>query len=67
MNFPPETFKRVSFRDLQAFVSQAGQAVGLPQEKADLLAELLVTNDLRGVFSHGSRQSATYALLMRDG
>jgi LDH2 family malate/lactate/ureidoglycolate dehydrogenase len=44
-----------------------GQAAGLPPDKADLLADLLATNDLRGVFSHGTRQIATYARLMRDG
>jgi LDH2 family malate/lactate/ureidoglycolate dehydrogenase len=52
---------------LQSFIQAAGEAVGLPTARAALLAELLVTNDLRGVFSHGSRQMATYALLMRDG
>jgi LDH2 family malate/lactate/ureidoglycolate dehydrogenase len=67
VNIPPETHIKVPYRDLQAFISGAGQAVGLPQDRSDLLAELLVTNDLRGVFSHGSRQMATYALLMRDG
>jgi L-2-hydroxycarboxylate dehydrogenase (NAD+) len=67
MNNPPETYLRVRHQDLHGFISQAGQRVGLPKPKADLLAELLVTNDLRGVFSHGSRQMATYALLMRDG
>ena len=45
----------------------AAQSVGLPQEKAELLAGLLSGNDLRGVFSHGTRQIATYARLMRDG
>jgi LDH2 family malate/lactate/ureidoglycolate dehydrogenase len=47
-------------------VAEAGQAAGLPPEKAALLADLLVANDLRGVFSHGTRQIATYARLMRD-
>jgi len=32
-----------------------------------LLAALLTGNDLRGVFSHGTAQIATYAILMRDG
>ncbi len=67
MNAPPKTFIRVPHRDLQTFVSQAAQTVGLPEEKAELLAELLAGNDLRGVFSHGSQQIADYARLMRDG
>jgi LDH2 family malate/lactate/ureidoglycolate dehydrogenase len=67
MNRPPKAATRVSYEALRAFVSSAGQAVGLLPDKADLLADLLATNDLRGVFSHGSRQIATYARLMRDG
>ena len=52
---------------MRSFVSAAGQQVGLPFDKAELLAMLLVENDLRGVFSHGTTQIATYAMLMRDG
>ncbi len=67
MNLPPKECIRVPREALWEFVSEAGQMVGLPTAKANLLADLLVTNDLRGVFSHGTRQIATYALLMRDG
>ncbi len=67
MNHPPETTLRVSQGDLHAFVTRAAQTVGLPEKKATLLAQLLTDNDLRGVFSHGTRQVATYARLMRDG
>ncbi|MSS71228.1 MAG: hypothetical protein EXS64_07045 [Candidatus Latescibacteria bacterium] len=67
MNAPPKDFVRVSHQDLSAFVSKAAQAVGLPKERSELLAELLAGNDLRGVFSHGSQQIADYARLMRDG
>jgi LDH2 family malate/lactate/ureidoglycolate dehydrogenase len=52
---------------MHAFVAQAGRTVGLPSDKAELLAHLLVANDLRGVFSHGTQQIATYARLMREG
>lgn len=69
MNQPPkpEETVRVAAQDLHALVSQAAQKVGLPAARAELLARLLSTNDLRGVFSHGTQQIATYALLMRDG
>lgn len=67
MNRPPEEFIRVPHPQLHSFVSAAAQQVGLPAARAELLAELLVANDLRGVFSHGTQQIATYALLMRDG
>lgn len=67
MNMPPTEYIRVPAADLHRFVIDAATAVGLPQERADLLATLLVDNDLRGVFSHGTTQIATYARLMRDG
>lgn len=67
MNRPPSDFVRVPHTKLHDFVAQTSKTVGLPAEKADLLAELLVANDLRGVFSHGTTQIATYARLMRDG
>ena len=67
MNRPPETFIRVSPETLQSFVGRAAEAAGLPAGKAERLAGLLTDNDLRGVFSHGTQQMATYARLMRDG
>ena len=67
MNLPPKDAVRVRHQVLSAFVAAAGNAVGLPEDKAVLLADLLTANDLRGVFSHGTTQIATYARLMRDG
>jgi LDH2 family malate/lactate/ureidoglycolate dehydrogenase len=43
------------------------EAVGMPDEDAALLAELLVLNDLRGVFSHGTRQAPAYIDHFRAG
>lgn len=67
MNLPPDQFERVPHDQLQDFVVRAATHAGLPQDKAQVLAELLTGNDLRGVFSHGTQQIATYAILMRDG
>ncbi len=67
MNRPPEEYVSVAHDKLHAFVSAAAQRVGLPEGRAELLAGLLAGNDLRGVFSHGTQQIATYARLMRDG
>jgi LDH2 family malate/lactate/ureidoglycolate dehydrogenase len=68
LNLPPdEDFVRVSHGDMQGFVASVARASGLVTDKADLLAELLTGNDLRGVFSHGTRQIARYARTMRDG
>jgi LDH2 family malate/lactate/ureidoglycolate dehydrogenase len=67
VNRPPPASLRVAHDRLRDFVRRASQTVGLADEKASLLADLLVDNDLRGVVSHGTTQIATYARLMRDG
>ena len=68
MNVPPQTYIRVDHQQMQVFMAKAGRAVGLPGDKADLLAGLLTTNDLRGVVSHGSRWFARhYAADLRSG
>lgn len=67
MNLPPDEFIRVPHQEVETLVAAIGRAAGLPQDKASLLAELLVGNDLKGIWSHGSRQIADYARLMRDG
>ncbi|MFK7692683.1 Ldh family oxidoreductase [Paenibacillus sp. HJGM_3] len=67
MNVDRREFVKVDKGKMKSLVSTLAQKAGMPEEKADFLAGLLVTNDLRGVFSHGSRQIATYARIMRDG
>ena len=67
MNIPPHSYARVAADDLRDFAGRLGRAAGLTEARADLLAELLTANDLRGVVSHGTRQLATYARLLRDG
>jgi LDH2 family malate/lactate/ureidoglycolate dehydrogenase len=67
VNSPPDRFDSVPHERLHDFVVRAASQVGLPADKAGLLAGLLTGNDLRGVFSHGTAQIATYAILMRDG
>jgi L-2-hydroxycarboxylate dehydrogenase (NAD+) len=67
MNVPPSEFIRVPHSDLYNFVERACLTVEMPPDDAALLAQLLTDNDLRGVFSHGTQQIATYARLMREG
>jgi hypothetical protein len=59
-NTPPKEFIRVMPERLRSFVAEAFQNVGTSAEDAALLAELLVVTDLRGVFSHGTRQVPGY-------
>lgn len=67
MNTAPDTFVTVPADELQSFVANVCRRVGLPRDKADQLAGFLTGNDLRGNFSHGTRQIATYARLMKEG
>ena len=52
---------------LRDLVRALAERAGMAEAQAILLADLLVQNDLRGVFSHGSRQIATYARDLRAG
>ena len=67
MNRPPKDGIPVPPAPLRQLVGTLAERAGMDGAHATLLAELLVSNDLRGVFSHGSRQIATYARDMRDG
>ena len=67
LNLPPPTFVRVHHAELRRFAAALAQRAGLVAERAVLLAELLTANDLRGVFSHGTRQLADYVPALRAG
>jgi L-2-hydroxycarboxylate dehydrogenase (NAD+) len=67
MNRVPPDGVPVAPAALRDLVRALAEGAGMGAEQATLLADLLVQNDLRGVFSHGSRQIATYARDMRDG
>ena len=66
MNILESGYINVKADVLKNFVATIAREAGMPRGKADFLADLLVKNDLRGVFSHGTRQIAAYAVLMRD-
>lgn len=67
MNIVPQDYIRVEPRTLKDFVVLLAQKAGMSEQNGIFLAEQLVNNDLRGVFSHGTKQIATYARIMRDG
>lgn len=67
MNRVPSDALRVPPAVLRDLVRALATRAGAGEAQATLLADLLVSNDLRGVFSHGSRQIAAYARLLRDG
>jgi LDH2 family malate/lactate/ureidoglycolate dehydrogenase len=60
MNMPPKDAIRGAPEPMRQFATAVLQNAGLNEEDASLLARLLVLNDLRGVFSHGTRQLTAY-------
>jgi len=64
---PPQDAVHVPAPALRAYVAALFEAVGLSEEHGALLSELLVSNDLRGVFSHGTRQVPAYIDHFRAG
>ncbi|MFC7677669.1 Ldh family oxidoreductase [Paenibacillus sp. GCM10028914] len=67
MNVEPKDSIRIMPDQLRSLVTSFARKAGMSHERSEFLADLLVMNDLRGVFSHGSQQIATYARIMRDG
>tara|TARA_Y100001960_G_C14681017_1_gene831149 strand:+ start:189 stop:1193 length:1005 start_codon:yes stop_codon:yes gene_type:complete len=67
LNLPPESYISVKHTDMEYFVSSISKACGLSPTRSDLLARLLTENDLRGVFSHGTRQICRYAPAIKNG
>ncbi len=67
MNKPPDTFTAVDAETLRRFVTTVFERANVPSDQAAFLADLLVKNDLRGVFSHGTQQTAHYAPDFKNG
>jgi LDH2 family malate/lactate/ureidoglycolate dehydrogenase len=66
-NVVPKDHIRVEAAKLREFVFKAGRAIGLPEDKAALLAELLAGSDLKGNFSHGTQAIGRYCHAMLKG
>ncbi|MDP6111711.1 MAG: Ldh family oxidoreductase [Planctomycetota bacterium] len=63
----PKEFTRVSVEDLTKLTREIYLKVGMSDEDATVITDLLVHTDLRGVFSHGTRQTRTYATHVLNG
>ncbi|MBM4330617.1 MAG: Ldh family oxidoreductase [Deltaproteobacteria bacterium] len=59
--------QRVSFEDLKNFCAQAYQKVGVPDAEAEIVADLLVRSDLRGVDTHGVTRLPIYIQRLQKG
>lgn len=66
-NLTPESGIRVPAAGMGDLVTALFLKAGMNDENASRMATLLVDTDLRGVFSHGTRQTPGYVRMILDG
>ncbi len=67
MKQPPPDAIRVDPSRLHGFVHDVARALAIPEKQAEMLADFLIANDLRGVSSHGSALIQRYMNEIRSG
>ena len=67
MNRPPESFVRVREDRLLVFSTACYEKAGLSHDHAALISRLLVNSDLRGVRTHGTRNTNGYCSGFENG
>ena len=67
MNVPPARGIRVPPEELRTLVAAVFEKADTSRADAELMAQLLVLTDLRGVFSHGTQQTRGYVRMMLEG
>ena len=67
MNNPPSSLRRVSAGNLKAFCVAAMRESGMGASDAEITAEVLVTTDTFGVFTHGTKSLRGYVRRLRAG
>ncbi len=66
-NYPPTSGIRLPAEAMQQVITNLFIAVEMPQEDAELMGRILTANDLRCVFSHGTRATCGYVQKILDG
>jgi LDH2 family malate/lactate/ureidoglycolate dehydrogenase len=61
------SIRRVFFADLKDFCCQAYMKAGVPAIEAEIVADLLVRSDLRGIETHGVTRLPIYILRLQKG
>ena len=61
------TMKRFSFDSLKSFCRSSYERVGVPAQEAEIVADLLVRSDLRGVETHGVTRLPIYIRRLQKG
>ena len=62
-----DTIRLISFADLKSFCKQIYQRAGVPDDETDIVADLLVRSDLRGVETHGVTRLPIYIQRLQKG
>jgi L-2-hydroxycarboxylate dehydrogenase (NAD+) len=60
-------YRLISFADLKSFCKQVYKKVGVPDDEADIVADLLARSDLRGVETHGVTRLPIYIQRLQKG
>ena len=66
-NYPPEHGIRLPTGQMKDLIIALFEKMGMPRQDADLLGQILATNDQRCLFSHGTRQVPYYLQKIKDG
>ena len=66
-NTSPERGIRLPSGEMSRLVVALFEQAGTSRQDAELMGEILTQNDLRCVFSHGTRQTSAYVRKMLDG
>ena len=66
-NYPPEHGIRLPAGEMVRLIVSLFEKVGMPRENAALLGDILTRNDLRCLFSHGTRQVPYYLQKIKGG
>ena len=66
-NYPPEHGIRLPVGEMVELIVSLFEKVEMPREDAKLLGDILAGNDLRCLFSHGTRQVPYYLKKIKDG
>ena len=66
-NVPPSSGIRVPAESLRLLVATLFERAGTTADRAQLMADLLVATDLRGVVSHGTHQTQGYIRMILEG
>ena len=60
-------FKKIRSNDLKNFCISALEKVGISKDYAEITSDVLVTTDLFGIFSHGTKNLRNYIKKIKAG